>query len=144
MRRWEERLEATSDPTPQLHVEEFDLQNERFSGRYWQYQVDAPDDTITELSPLAGDSRHRLLAIESSDEATGSAQSAKVYSVDLDSTDTSGFLIKRQVLGLPYAHIESLIPVDDQRLLVFNDNDYPYTTNDTQGIIVRPDEPLPK
>ena len=134
-----------SDPDGRRRfIHEFDLQNGRFTGKYWQYQAETPDNTITELTTLAGDPQHRLLAVERSDEATERARSAEVYLVDLRRTGPSGFLTKRRVLELPYVQIESLIPLDDRRLLVFNDNDYPYTTNDTQGIIVRLDKPLPK
>ncbi|MBA2712526.1 MAG: esterase-like activity of phytase family protein [Rubrobacteraceae bacterium] len=125
-------------------IYEFNLQYERYTGRYWQYRADSSKDTITELTSPAEDPNHRLLVVERSGGTPENDQSADVYLVALGQTDSSGFLVKRKVLGLPYPHIESLIPLDDRRMLIFNDNDYPFTTNDTQGLIVRLGKPLPK
>jgi glycerophosphoryl diester phosphodiesterase len=124
-------------------IYEFDLQKKRYTGEYWQYQTDDPEHTITELSPLAGDPQHRLLVVERSSTETKSAQFVRVYLVDLRHTDASGFLTKRQVLELPEPQIESILAIGNRQVLVLNDNDYPYTLNATEAVVIKL-EGLPK
>ena len=118
-------------------IYEFDLQTKRYTGERWQYHTDDPENTVTDLSPLVGDPQHRLLLVEHTRATEDSVQFVPVYLVDLDQVDASGFLIKRRVLGLPDLQVESIIALGDRRVLVINDNDYPFTTNDTEVIVVR-------
>lgn len=118
-------------------IYEFDVQNEGFTGRYWQYRAASSGNTVTELTTPAEGPKNRLLVVESEEGEGQSSRSTEVSLVNLGQTDPSGFLVRHQVLSLPYSHIESLIPLDDRHLLIFNDNDYPFTTNDTQGLILR-------
>jgi glycerophosphoryl diester phosphodiesterase len=118
-------------------IYEFDLNKERYTGERWQYKTDDPKNTITDLAPIPGDPRHRLLILERSSVASDGVKPTKVYMVDLHDTGASGYLVKREVLELPQPQIESIMAIGDRRLLVLNDNDYPYTTNDTEAIVIQ-------
>ena len=118
-------------------IYEFDLQRKRYTGERWQYHADKPENTVSDLSPVTGDSRNRLLLVERTTAETKGPQFVRVYLVDLHKVDDSGFLIKRRVLELPEPQVESIILIDDRKILVITDNDYPFTTNDTQAIVVR-------
>ncbi len=118
-------------------IYEFDLQTKRYTGERWQYHTDDPENTVTDLSPLAGDPQHRLLLIEHSRATEDSAQLVKVYLVGLHKEDASGFLIKHQMFELPDLQIESIISQGDRRVVVINDNDYPFTTNDTEALVIQ-------
>ncbi|MBA3424244.1 MAG: esterase-like activity of phytase family protein [Rubrobacter sp.] len=118
-------------------IYEFDLQRKRYTGERWQYHADKPENTVSDLSSVTGDSRNRLLLVERTTAETKGPQFVRVYLVDLHKVDDSGFLIKRRVLELPEPQVESIILIDDRKILVITDNDYPFTTNDTQAIVVR-------
>ncbi len=130
------------------YVYEFDLGSKSYTGERWQYRVEAPDNSIGDFTALGGS---RFLVIERDNEQGEEAGFKKVYEVDLGSTNTGGFLAKREVLDLlsirdpyrisepgregdiglgdpfsfPFQTIESVLPLGDGRLLLLNDNNYP-------------------
>jgi hypothetical protein len=134
--------------TSRRYVYEFDLGSKDYTGERWQIRVEAPDNSIGEFTALGGG---RFLVIERDNEQGEEANFKKVYEVDLESTDTSGFLVKREVLDLlsirdpyriseparegdiglgdpfsfPFQTIENILPLGDGRLLLLNDNNYP-------------------
>ncbi len=149
------------------YVYEFDLGSKSYTGERWQYRVEAPDNSIGDFTALGGG---RFLVIERDNEQGEEAGFKKVYEVDLGSTNTGGFLAKREVLDLlsirdpyriseparegdiglgdpfsfPFQTIESVLPLEDGRLLLLNDNNYPLSAgrnpdrpDDTEAIIVR-------
>jgi hypothetical protein len=98
------------------------------------------------------------------DDLQGAAASFKrVYLVDLRETDAEGYLVKRELVDLlevrdpdgislparegdiglgdpfafPFQTIESLLPIGRGRLLVLNDNNYPFSAGRNPG---RPDD----
>lgn len=129
-------------------IHEFDLAGKRYTGKTWQYRTEAPDNAIGDLTAL-GD--NRFLVIERDNEQGEKASFKQVYEVDLDSADTDGFLVKREVLDLlkvrdpgliseptregdvglgnpfsfPFQTIERVLPLGEGRLLLLNDNNYP-------------------
>jgi hypothetical protein len=140
-----------NDPDPRRRIlNEFDLDDRRYTGRTWQYRVDAgfPDAVIGDLTAL---DRHRLVLIERDDAQGAEALQKKVYLVDLRREDEDGFLEKRLVVDLlrirdphgislpprpgefgvgdpfsfPLQSVESLEVLDGRRLLIANDNNYP-------------------
>jgi hypothetical protein len=140
-----------SDPDPRRRIlNEFDLDAGRYTGRTWQYRVDAgfPDAVIGDLTAL---DRHRLVLIERDDAQGAEALQKKVYLVDLRRVDGGGFLEKRLVVDLlrirdphgislpprpgefgvgdpfsfPLQSVESLEVLGKRRLLIANDNNYP-------------------
>ena len=140
-----------SDPDPRRRVlNEFDLRSQTYTGRTWQYRVDAafPDAVIGDLTAL---DQHRFVLIERDDAQGADARQKKVYLVDLRRVNTDGYLEKRLVVDLlhvrkpeaislpprpgefgvgdpfsfPLQSVESLEILDAERILVANDNNYP-------------------
>jgi hypothetical protein len=140
-----------NDPDPRRRiVNEFDLRSGAYTGRTWQYRVDAafPDAVIGDLTAL---DQHRLVLIERDDAQGAEARQKKVYLIDLRRVDADGFLEKRLVVDLlrirdpdgislparpgefgvgdpfsfPLQSVESLEVLGGERLLIANDNNYP-------------------
>lgn len=160
------------DPDPRRRIlNEFDLRASAYSGRRWQYHVDAgvPDAVIGDLTAL---DQHRFVLIERDDAQGAEARQKKIYLVDLRRVDAGGFLDKRLVLDLlaipdpdrislparpgefgvgdpfsfPLQSVESLEVLGGERLLIANDNNYPFSDgrwiardrpDDTELIVVR-------
>jgi hypothetical protein len=160
------------DPDPRRRIlNEFDLRSETYTGRTWQYRVDAafPDAVIGDLTAL---DQHRLVLIERDDAQGAEARQKKVYLVDRRRVGTDGYLEKRLVVDLlrirdprgisvpprpgefgvgdpfsfPLQSVESLEVLGGERLLIANDNNYPFSDgrwsardrpDDTELIVVR-------
>ncbi len=131
-------------------VYEFDLGRRAYTGRTWQYRVDAafPDAVIGDFTAV---DQHRFVLIERDDFQGAEARQKKVYLVDLRRTNAAGTLAKTLVLDLlripdpagvsrparpgeygvgdpfafPLQSVESLEVLGAGRLLVANDNNYP-------------------
>jgi glycerophosphoryl diester phosphodiesterase len=161
-----------TDPDPRRRIlNEFDLRSGAYTGRTWQYHVDAafPDAVIGDLTAV---DQHRFVLIERDDAQGADARQKKVYLIDLRRLDADGFVAKRLVVDLlsirdpdgislpsrpgefgvgdpfsfPLQSVESLEILDGERLLVANDNNYPFSDgrwiardrpDDTELIIVR-------
>jgi hypothetical protein len=161
-----------NDPDPRRRiVNEFDLRTRSYTGRTWSYRVDAafPDAVIGDLTAV---DQHRLVLIERDDAQGADARQKRVYLVDLRRVDAEGYLEKRLVLDLlrirdpngislppragefgvgdpfsfPLQSVESLEVLGGERLLVANDNNYPFSDgrwiardrpDDTELIVVR-------
>jgi glycerophosphoryl diester phosphodiesterase len=107
--------------------------------------------------------------IERDNGQGASAVFKKVFLVDFDKVDASGFLVKQEVADLmnladpddiggtgtgvftfPFVTIESVIPLGRRTIGVLNDNNYPFSSGRTPGepdndefIVIRLDAPLP-
>jgi hypothetical protein len=139
------------DPDPRRRIlNEFDLRRREYTGRTWQYRVDAdfPNAVIGDFTAL---DQHRFVLIERDDDQGAEARQKKVYLIDLRRVDSEGFLEKRLVLDLlrirdpngislparpgefgvgdpfsfPLQSVESLEVLGGERLLIANDNNYP-------------------
>lgn len=161
----------TDPDTRRRVINEFDLRTRSYTGRTWQYHVDAafPDALIGDFTAL---DEHRFVLIERDDFQGAESRQKKIYVVDLRRTDANGFLEKRLVLDLlqiadpdgislparagefgvgnpfsfPLQSVESLEVLGGERLLIANDNNYPFSDgrwiqrdrpDDTEMIIVR-------
>jgi hypothetical protein len=161
-----------NDPDPRRRVvHEFDVAARRYTGRTWQYHVDAafPNALIGDFTAV---DEHRFILIERDDDQGAQARQKKIYLVDLRRVGADGFLEKRLVLDLlhiadpsgislparsgefgvgnpfafPLQSVESLALLDGERLLIANDNNYPFSDgrwvgrdrpDDTELIVVR-------
>jgi hypothetical protein len=160
----------TTDPDQQrLLVHEFDLRRKAYTGRQWAYRLEAPSGSGQAIGDLTAVTERDFLVIERDSGEGPAALFKKVYLVNLDRTDASGFLLKREVADLmhiadphdvgrtgtglftfPFVTIESVIPLGATRIGVLNDNNYPGSSGRTPGepddnefIVLRLDEPLP-
>jgi glycerophosphoryl diester phosphodiesterase len=140
-----------NDPDPRRRVlNEFSIGAREYTGRKWNYRVDAefPNAVIGDLTAV---DRHRYALIERDDAQGVEAQQKKVYLLDLRRMDAEGYLEKRLVLDLlairddrgislparrgefgvgdPFSFslqsVESLEVLGRDHLLIANDNNYP-------------------
>ncbi len=150
-----------------LIISEFDLAHRRYTGKQWWYRLDADSTAGQAIGDFTAVTAKSFLVIERDGGQGPTAVFKKVFLVNLDDVDASGFLVKREVVDLlnindphnvarlgnpfrfPFVTIESVIPLDNDRLGVLNDNNYPFSAGRTAGqpdsnefIIIKLDEPL--
>lgn len=124
---------------------EFDTRRNRYTGKRWAYEADA-DATLVADAFTVG--RGELLVAERDDFEGAAAVTKRVYRVDLDRRDRSGYVTKELVLdalkianpagigsgdgygtgdpfSLPVQSFETIVQLRDGRLLIANDNNYP-------------------
>ena len=163
-------LIGESDPRRRI-INEFDIPSRSYTARKWQYHVDAafPNALIGDFTAL---DEHRFVLIERDDFQGAEARQKKVYLVDLRRVGPDGFLEKQLVLDLlnipdpdgislparsgelgvgnpfsfPVQSVESLEVLNGERILIANDNNYPFSDgrwvgrnrpDDIEMIIVR-------
>jgi hypothetical protein len=138
-----------------------------YTGRRWQYRVEVPSNSIGDFAPV---DRHRFLVIERDNEQGAAARFKKIYLVDFRRIDRDGFLRKRLLVDLlriadpagislpaepgdiglgtqfsfPFQTIEAVLPLGGNRLLVLNDNNFPFSSgrhpgraDPTEAIVIR-------
>jgi hypothetical protein len=150
------------------NVYELDLRARRFTHRMWAYRTEEPDWLVADAKLIGA---RRLLVMERDDFEGAQARFKRVYAVNLDRPDSDGFVIKHEVVDLldladpagvslpadrgdrglgnpfsfPLRSVESILPLKGNRLMVANDNNYPFDAGRHDGvpdgnewIIVRP------
>lgn len=120
-----------------------------YTGQTWQYRVEAAGNSIGDFTQLG---KHRFVVIERDNEQGAAAKFKKLYVVDFRAVDEDGFLVKREVADLlhidpagvplgakpgdvglgaefafPFQTIEDVLPLGGDRLLVIDDNNFPFS-----------------
>jgi hypothetical protein len=146
---------------------EFDLRTESYTGRTWQVRFNAAGNSLGDLTEL---DENRLVLIERDPFAGPAAAFKRIFVLDLRDVGADGFLVKHEALDLldipdpdlislparpgdfglgdpfrfPFDTIEDVLPLDAERLLVINDNNYPFSAgrnpsrpDDDEFIVVR-------
>jgi glycerophosphoryl diester phosphodiesterase len=142
-------LRDDADPRRRV-INEFSIRAGEYSGRTWNYRVDAEFPTAV-IGDMTAVDRNRFVVIERDDFQGIEAQQKKIYLIDLRKVDSEGYVEKKLVLDLlairdphgvslparpgefgvgdpfsfPLQSVESLEVLDDDRLLFANDNNYP-------------------
>lgn len=144
---------ALSDDPDQRRrfIYEFDLNRKQYTGKRWQYRMEAADYAIGDFTAL---DQNRLLVIERDNNQGQAARFKKIFLVDQRRTDPAGYLVKEEIVDLlqiadpdrislpaqpgdiglgnpfafPFVTIESVLSLSSDRLLVINDNNYPFST----------------
>ena len=141
-------------------INEFSLAQRKYTGRTWGYIIDAPANSIGDMTALTD----REFVIIERDQGQGNAADPrqtnparlkKIFRIDLDVTDVDGNLVKEEVADLmsiydprdvaddgrtntvftfPFVTIEDLLVLDNNRLLVINDNNYPGSAGRAFGV----------
>jgi len=141
-------------------VNEFSLAQRRYTGKTWGYLLDAPTNAIGDMTALTD----REFVIIERDQGQGDASDPrqanparfkKIFRIDLDDVDADGNLIKEEVADLmniydprdvaengrtntvftfPFVTIEDVLVLDNNRLLVINDNNYPGSAGREFGV----------
>ena len=158
----------TTDPQQNRRlINEFDPATSAYTGRVFQYRIEDPANAIGDLTAI---SDTEFLVIERDNNQGAAARFKRVYRISTEQLDDAGFVSKSLVADLldiadprglggngtqggvftfPFQTIESVLPVDNQTLLITNDNNYPFSSGRTPGvadnnefILVRLDQPL--
>ena len=143
-----------------LIISEFSLGARRYTGKTFAYPLDAPTNAIGDFTALTD---REFVIIErdqgqgdaSDPRQTNPARVKKIYRVDLDEIDAQGLLIKEEVADLmnvydprdvagdgrantvftfPFTTIEDVLVLDNNRLLVIDDNNYPGSNGREFGV----------
>ena len=159
---------VTTDPDQRRRlIHEFDLGDKAYTGRTWQYRMEAPGNAIGDLTALTA---KRLLIIERDNAQGPAAVFKRVFLVDLREIGADGFLVKHEVANLlairdphgislparpgdfglgdpfrfPFQTIESILPLSGSRLLLADDNNFPFSAgrnptrpDDTELIVIK-------
>lgn len=137
-------LEKTvdGDPAGTLRINEFDIDQERYTGQVFIYRLQSPEHAIGDMTAI---DETRFLVIERNNAtATSGAPFKKIYLIDTRGVASGGAVYKTEVVDLmqladpddlngdgqrtfifPYVTIESVLPLDSRTLLVANDNNFP-------------------
>ena len=142
---------VSGDPPQLRRINEFDVASERYTGRVWWYRLDPESVSIGDMTQL---DENRFLVIERDNNQGAAAADKRIYLFDLRKFAPDGTLEKTLVLDLmnisdpagislpgrpgdiglgttfsfPYVTIEDVLPLDAERLLVVNDNNFPFST----------------
>jgi hypothetical protein len=149
---------AVTGDDPQLRrIYEFDVRDQSYTGRRWWYRLDAGAVSIGDLTQV---DEHRFVVIERDGGQGTTAQLKRIYEIDLRDVNSDGTLAKKLVVDLmdiadpeaisfpgrtgdiglgnpfsfPYVTIEDVLPLDSERLLVINDNNYPFSKGRNPGL----------
>ena len=158
-----------------LLIHEFDIETEQYTGNVFAYRLEDSTHAIGDLTAI---NDHEFLVIERDNRQgdpnnpafTTPAEFKRIYKIDITQSDREGFVAKELLVDLlnirdpneiggngttngiftfPFVTIESVLPVDEQTLLVINDNNYPSSVGRTPGkpddnefILIQLDRPL--
>ncbi|MBM0278161.1 esterase-like activity of phytase family protein [Micromonospora tarensis] len=129
-------------------VYEFDVRRNRYTGRTWSFRVDDPSLLVGDAAVLDG---RRLLLIERDNGMGQQSLVKRLVVTDLDEVGADGYLRRRTAVDLmrladptgvstparpgeygvgplfsfPLQSVESVLPLDGDRVLVANDNNFP-------------------
>ncbi|MEQ8539409.1 MAG: PEP-CTERM sorting domain-containing protein [Coleofasciculus sp. D1-CHI-01] len=141
------------DQGDRLLINEFDLDQQQYTGKTFFYQRDPLGRAIGDLTAI---NDHEFLVIErdnrqgdpNNPDFTRPAEFKRIYKIDINQIDSNGFVQKELVVDFlnisdpnnlggngttngvftfPFVTIENVLPVDEKTLLVMNDNNYPFS-----------------
>ncbi|GEO96854.1 hypothetical protein KTU01_29770 [Kocuria turfanensis] len=152
---------------------EFDAERREYTGRTWAYETDTDANLVGDAFMTK---KNRLIILERDDFDGPEAVTKRIYAIDLRRTDDAGHLEKELVVDLlgianpagigaetspgaygvdeqfsfPFQSVEVLLQLQDGRLLIGNDNNYPGndarhpgTPDDTELIVLGQDRIRP-
>lgn len=143
-----------------LIVSEFNLRTRKYTGKTFAYILDSATNAIGDFTALTD---RQFLIIErdggqgdaGDPRFTSPARFKKIFRIDLDHSDANGNLVKEEVADLmniydprdvagdgkaktvftfPFVTIEDVLVLDNNRLLVLNDNNYPGSAGREFGV----------
>jgi hypothetical protein len=155
----EKAVSGDSERT-RLLINEFSLKDRKYTGKTFAYPMESASNAIGDMTALTDT---QFLVIErdsgqgdaSDPRFTSPARFKKIYKIDLKRSDANGLLIKQEVADLmniydprdvaadgkaknvftfPFTTIEDVLILDNNRLLVINDNNYPGSAGREFGV----------
>lgn len=152
---------VNGDPVRErLIISEFSLGSRKYTGKTFGYILDSATNAIGDFTALT-DRKYLIIerdsgqGVASDPRFTNPARFKKIFKIDLTRTDANGNLIKEEVADLmniydprdvagdgrtqtvftfPFTTIEDVLVLDNQRLLVINDNNYPGSAGREFGV----------
>ena len=143
----------TTEPNQRrLIINEFDIASKSYTDKQFFYQMEATAGSGQAIGDFTAVDDNKYLVIERDSNQGAEAAFKKIFLVDFTQIDSNGNLIKRELVDLlniadpnnlaganepfrfPFVTVESVIPIDDQTLLIINDNNYPFSTGRTPGV----------
>lgn len=141
------------DPDKLLRMYEFDINTEHYTGRYYQYRLDDQGSSATDMLAV---NDNEFLVLERS--ASKDKPFKKIFLIDITQLENGALVNKKELVDLmrlkdpddlnadgkltyafPYSHVEALLIIDKNTLLVANDNNY---NTPTSFIKIQLDHPL--
>jgi hypothetical protein len=134
---------VTGDVAGQLRLNEFDLRTQKYTGKRFIYQLESPANAIGDA--IAVDN-NRFLVIERDNGQGATAVVKRVYLADKRDRNHDGVMDKTLVVDLmnianprhlggfgdtftfPFQTIEDVVILDDNKIAVLNDNNFPFST----------------
>lgn len=143
-----------------LIISEFSLSARKYTGKTFGYILDSASNAIGDFTALT-DRKFLIIERDSGQGIAGDprftnpARFKKIFKIDLDRTDANGNLLKEEVADLmniydprdvagdgrtqtvftfPFTTIEDVLVLDNNRLLVINDNNYPGSAGREFGV----------
>jgi hypothetical protein len=133
---------VSGDLAGTLRISEFDVDQERYTGTVFFYELQAPDHAIGDMTAI-DDSRFVVIERNGA-TATQGEPFKKIYLIDTRGVASGGAVRKTELVDLmqladpddlngdgqrlftfPYVTIESVLSLDSRTLLVTNDNNFP-------------------
>lgn len=135
---------VSGDPVKMLRINEFDIDNEAYTGVGYFYPLDAGGTNIGDMTAVDD---HRFIVIERNGgtATNGTVPFKKLFLIDIEGIGNGTVVRKTElvdlmnladpddlngdgstVFTLPYVTIENVLLLDPHTLLVVNDNNFPY------------------
>jgi Ca2+-binding RTX toxin-like protein len=159
-------LEKTvnGDPAGSLRVYRFDVASSQFTGLVGLYLMDKPSHAIGDFTPI---NDNEFIIIERDSTQASANGFKKLFKIDISKKDAQGFFAKQELANLmaiqdesdlngdgskvytmPFVTIENVLVLDSQRVLVANDNNYPFSLgrppalDNNEMVVLQLDAPL--
>ena len=159
-------LEKTvnGDPAGSLRVYRFDVASSQFTGLVGLYLMDKPGHAIGDFTPI---NDNEFIIIERDSSQASASGFKKLFKIDISKKDGQGFFAKQELANLmaiqdesdlngdgskvytmPFVTIENVLVLDSQRVLVANDNNYPFSLgrppalDNNEMVVLQLDAPL--
>jgi len=155
-----EKAVAGDPERTRLLINEFSLKSRKYTGKTFAYPMESASNAIGDFTALT-DTQFLIIERDSGQgdasdpRFTGPARFKRIYKIDLKQIDANGFLVKQEVADLmniydprdvaadgktktvftfPFTTIEDVLILDNNRLLVINDNNYPGSAGREFGV----------
>jgi hypothetical protein len=143
-----------------LIISEFSLKSRAYTGKTFGYIMDSASNAIGDFTALSD--RHFVIIERDGGQGdpadprfTSPARFKKIFRIDLERVGADGNLVKEEVADLmniydprdvaadgrtntvfkfPFTTIEDVLPLDNNRLLVINDNNFPFSSGRESGV----------
>lgn len=144
---------VAGDDPQDLRAHRYDTVEHRYRGEAFTYRLESPRNAIGDMTQVDD---HRFLVLERDNGQGPTAVFKAVFLVDTSVTDATGHPLKTQLVNLmavpdpdgvagdlskdsgfltfPFTTIESVDVVGDHRIVVGNDNNFPFSSGRTPGV----------